>query len=212
MYIVRFDNKNINFISPFNTQTMHIKSFYTQQHWCVSLKTSYPGGIRTQVFSFLRRMRCPLRHAAIGQLQAIFTSQTIYVNTDLGSRLNPFSRYPKCHQPSLIDSWKRVDDILATTKWSPLSSETPPRGIPHSAFELLISAQIIFVFMDLFVFLLTLWLIRRNLRARRRMYLCMQDDQLLLQKIVVNNLVCQLGLFTYFELALLCIQGKSSFC
>jgi hypothetical protein len=48
----------------FNTQTMHIKSFYTQQHCYVSLKTLYPGGIRTRVFLFLRRMRCPLRHAA----------------------------------------------------------------------------------------------------------------------------------------------------
>jgi hypothetical protein len=31
------------FISPCNTQTMHIKSFYTQKHCYVSLKTSYPG-------------------------------------------------------------------------------------------------------------------------------------------------------------------------
>jgi hypothetical protein len=52
------------FISPFNTQTMHIKSYYTQQHCYDSLKTLYPGGIGTRVFSFLRRMRCPLRHAA----------------------------------------------------------------------------------------------------------------------------------------------------
>jgi hypothetical protein len=51
-------------ISPFNTQTTHIKSFYTQQHGYVSLITLYPGGIRTRVFLFLRRMRCPLRHAA----------------------------------------------------------------------------------------------------------------------------------------------------
>jgi hypothetical protein len=29
---------------------MNIKSFYTQQHCYVSLKTSYPGGIRTRVF------------------------------------------------------------------------------------------------------------------------------------------------------------------
>jgi hypothetical protein len=43
---------------------MHLKSFYTQQHCYVSLKTLYPGGIQTRVFSFLRRMRCPLRHAA----------------------------------------------------------------------------------------------------------------------------------------------------
>jgi hypothetical protein len=55
------------FISPFNTQTMHIKSFCTQQHCYVSLKALYPGGIQTGVFSFLRRMRCPLRHAALGQ-------------------------------------------------------------------------------------------------------------------------------------------------
>jgi hypothetical protein len=41
------------FISPFNTQTMHIKSFYTQQHCYVSLKTLYPVGIRTRVFSYL---------------------------------------------------------------------------------------------------------------------------------------------------------------
>jgi hypothetical protein len=44
---------------------MHIKSFYTQQHCYVSpKKTLYPGGIWTRVFMFLRRMRCPLRHAA----------------------------------------------------------------------------------------------------------------------------------------------------
>jgi hypothetical protein len=48
----------------FNTQTMHFKSSYTQQHCYVFLKTLYPGGIRTRVFLFLRRMRCPLRHAA----------------------------------------------------------------------------------------------------------------------------------------------------
>jgi hypothetical protein len=47
-----------------NTQTMHIKSFYAQQHCYVSLKTLYPGGIRTRVFLLLRRVRCPLRHAA----------------------------------------------------------------------------------------------------------------------------------------------------
>jgi hypothetical protein len=35
-----------------NTQTMHFKSFYTQQHRYVSLKTFYPGGIRTRVFFF----------------------------------------------------------------------------------------------------------------------------------------------------------------
>jgi hypothetical protein len=50
--------------SHFNTQTIHIKSFYTQQHGYVSLKTLYHGGIRTRAFSFLRQMRCPLRHAA----------------------------------------------------------------------------------------------------------------------------------------------------
>jgi hypothetical protein len=48
----------------FNTQTMHIKSFYTQQNCYVPLKTLYPGGIQTRVFLFLRRMRCPLRHSA----------------------------------------------------------------------------------------------------------------------------------------------------
>jgi hypothetical protein len=52
------------FISPFSTQTMHIKSFNTQQHCYVSLRTLYPGGIQTRVFLFLRWMRCPLRHAA----------------------------------------------------------------------------------------------------------------------------------------------------
>jgi hypothetical protein len=44
------------FISPFNTQAMHIESFYTQQHCYVSIKTLYPGGIRTRDFSFLTRM------------------------------------------------------------------------------------------------------------------------------------------------------------
>jgi hypothetical protein len=37
------------FISPFNTQTMHVKSFYTEQNCCFP-KTLYPGGIRTRVF------------------------------------------------------------------------------------------------------------------------------------------------------------------
>jgi hypothetical protein len=54
------------FISLFNTQTMHIILFFTQQHCYVSLKTLYPGRIRTWVFSFVRRMRCPLRYAARG--------------------------------------------------------------------------------------------------------------------------------------------------
>jgi hypothetical protein len=63
------------FIS-FNTQTMHIKSLYTQLHCYVSLKTLYPGGIRTRVFPFLRRMRCPLRHA---QLSDDFFCRAIFV-------------------------------------------------------------------------------------------------------------------------------------
>jgi hypothetical protein len=52
------------FISPFNTQTMHIKSFYTQHHCYVFLITLYPVVVRTRVFLFLRRVRCPLCHAA----------------------------------------------------------------------------------------------------------------------------------------------------
>jgi hypothetical protein len=52
------------FIFPFNTQTMHVKPFYTQQHCYVSLKSLYPRGTRTRVLSFLRQMRCPLCHAA----------------------------------------------------------------------------------------------------------------------------------------------------
>jgi hypothetical protein len=39
------------FISPFDKQTIHFKSFYIQQHCDVSLNTLYPGGIRTRVFS-----------------------------------------------------------------------------------------------------------------------------------------------------------------
>jgi hypothetical protein len=50
------------FISPLNTQPIHIKSF------CTALlcfpKNLHPDGIRTQVVSFLRMMQCPLRHAA----------------------------------------------------------------------------------------------------------------------------------------------------
>jgi hypothetical protein len=69
--IVSFKNK-ILWPTPllllFNTQTMHIKSFYTQQHCYVSLqKNLYPGGIQTRVFLFLRQMRCPLRHAAMAK-------------------------------------------------------------------------------------------------------------------------------------------------
>jgi hypothetical protein len=43
------------------------KSFYTQQHCYVSLKTLDHGRIRTRVFLFLRRMRCPRRHTARAQ-------------------------------------------------------------------------------------------------------------------------------------------------
>jgi hypothetical protein len=38
------------FISPFNTQTMHTESFLNNSI-AVFLKTLYPGGIRTRVFS-----------------------------------------------------------------------------------------------------------------------------------------------------------------
>jgi hypothetical protein len=61
------------FISPFNSQTMHIKWFYTQQHCYVSLKTLYPGGIWTRVFLLLRRMRRPLRHAARAYFEEKYT-------------------------------------------------------------------------------------------------------------------------------------------
>jgi hypothetical protein len=50
----------VAFISPFNAQTMHIKSFNTQQLGYDFLKTLHPGGIRTRVFLFLSQ----LRHAA----------------------------------------------------------------------------------------------------------------------------------------------------
>jgi hypothetical protein len=43
------------FISPFNTQALHIKSVLL----CFP-KNLIPGGIRTRVFLFPRRMRCPL--------------------------------------------------------------------------------------------------------------------------------------------------------
>jgi hypothetical protein len=55
---------NAFIVSPFNTYAMHFKSSYTQQQCNVSPNTLYPGGIRTRVFLFLRRMRRPLRHAA----------------------------------------------------------------------------------------------------------------------------------------------------
>jgi ethanolamine utilization cobalamin adenosyltransferase len=67
--ILRF-LKNIfvanGFISPFNAQTVHIKSvMYIHNSTAIfPSKTLYPCGIRTRVFLFLRRMRCPLRHAA----------------------------------------------------------------------------------------------------------------------------------------------------
>jgi hypothetical protein len=74
------------YFSFFNTQTMHIKSFYTQQQCYVSLKTLYPGGIRTRVFLFLRQIRCPLRHAARAHMRDcclysvyVFRDSAIYV-------------------------------------------------------------------------------------------------------------------------------------
>jgi hypothetical protein len=71
------------FISPFNTQTMHIKSFYTQQHCYVSLKTLCPGGVWTRVFSFLRRIICPLRHAArVRRLTLLHRYVRAYVHTN----------------------------------------------------------------------------------------------------------------------------------
>jgi hypothetical protein len=59
----------------FNTQAMHIKSFYTQQHCYVSLKTLHPGGIRTRVFLFLRQRR----HAARSS-RAKFTDKNLSTN------------------------------------------------------------------------------------------------------------------------------------
>jgi hypothetical protein len=63
----------------FNTQTMHRKSFHTQQHCYVPLKNFYPGGIRTRVFLFLRRMRCPLRHADRAEFPKTFDTCKIEI-------------------------------------------------------------------------------------------------------------------------------------
>jgi hypothetical protein len=41
------------FISPFNTQIMRIKTFYTQQYCYVFPKNVYPCGIRTRVSYYL---------------------------------------------------------------------------------------------------------------------------------------------------------------
>jgi hypothetical protein len=71
---------------------MHIKSFYTQQHCCVSLKTLYPGGIRTQVFLFLRQMRCPLRHSARALSILFIASVSVDIFMRATSVLNDF-----CH-------------------------------------------------------------------------------------------------------------------
>jgi hypothetical protein len=66
-------NKVLNLKKKFVANAfIHIKSLYTQQHCYVSLKTLYPGGIRTRVFSFLRRMRCPLLLFASYFLQVTF--------------------------------------------------------------------------------------------------------------------------------------------
>jgi hypothetical protein len=56
----------------FNTQTMHSKSFYT----ALLCFPKSPGGILARVFLFLRRTRCPLRHAARG----FFLKLLVYVD------------------------------------------------------------------------------------------------------------------------------------
>jgi hypothetical protein len=80
------------FISPFNTQTMQIKSFYTQQHCFFPLITLYLDGIRTRVFLFLKRMRCPLRHAARAPHRLLLQS---------GSNTTMITRHHHHHFPTL---------------------------------------------------------------------------------------------------------------
>jgi hypothetical protein len=64
------------FIFPFQ----HTNNAYYDILYTAALqrfpKTLYPGGIRTWVFLFLRRMRCPLRHAARAQYVRTFCSRT----------------------------------------------------------------------------------------------------------------------------------------
>jgi hypothetical protein len=86
---------------------MQIKSFYTQQHCCVSLKILYPGGIRTRVFLFLRRMRCPLRHATRAfytnnensDAQCRSTSRDKIRSNPIHCRLSPVTQSDKCKHP-----------------------------------------------------------------------------------------------------------------
>jgi hypothetical protein len=101
------------FISPFKTQTMHIKSYYTHQHCYVSLKTLYTGGIRTRVFSVLRRMQCPLRHAAIGRAIYLSTYVGIFVN----SPINKHSSTVKNIRQSGHPVCRREQVRLLMCKW-----------------------------------------------------------------------------------------------
>jgi hypothetical protein len=67
--------------NAFISQTLLRKVIlYTTALLCFPLKTLYPGGIRTQVFLFLRRMLCPLRPAA-GHFKTMFITafSTMYM-------------------------------------------------------------------------------------------------------------------------------------
>jgi hypothetical protein len=52
------------FLLSTHKQSILSHFIHTQQHYYVSLKTLYPGGIWTRVFLIMRRMRCPVGHAA----------------------------------------------------------------------------------------------------------------------------------------------------
>jgi hypothetical protein len=57
-----------------HTCNEYLVTLYTTALLCFP-ETLYPGGIRTQVFLFLKRMQCPLRHAA--KAEVMFIEQDI---------------------------------------------------------------------------------------------------------------------------------------
>jgi hypothetical protein len=105
-----------SFISNFNTNKLHIKSPYTQQHCYVSIKTLHPGWM--QAFLFLRRMQCPLRHA--GRATEIFFVKKIWTN--LNTKLIAEIHY------TILDDFK-----------APYQPPNPPPKNEHRGTSLLIS-------------------------------------------------------------------------
>jgi hypothetical protein len=111
----------VAFILPFNTQTMHIKLFFTQQHCYDSVKTLHPSGFRTQVGATLLRRHPNYRPSKYRHLNCrphnvdITSSPTLLTLPNLipvGYHISPGVTYPLRGQMKKNDVFSNFVDIL----------------------------------------------------------------------------------------------------